>query len=53
MKYSLAVVVLGAVGILVIMQWTVYTVHRHVGIASQCIFPAALTASERARHSRE
>jgi PAS domain S-box-containing protein len=42
MKYSLAVVVLGAAGILASMQWTAYTVRRHVGIASQCVFPAAL-----------
>src|ERR1039458_9700074 len=56
MKLSLAVVVLGAVGILASMQWTVYSVHRHVGTASQCVFPAALesqragTAFERMNH---
>jgi two-component system NtrC family sensor kinase len=56
MKLSVAVIVLGAVGILASMQWTVYSVHRHVGIASQCIFPAALdsqragTAFERMNH---
>jgi PAS domain S-box-containing protein len=42
MKYSLAAAVLGVIGILAIMQWTAYSVRRHVGIASLSVFPAAL-----------
>jgi PAS domain S-box-containing protein len=56
MKYSLVVVVLGAVGILASMQWTAYSVRRDIGLASQSVFPAALdsqragTAFERMTH---
>jgi PAS domain S-box-containing protein len=42
MKHSITVAVLGAVGLLAIMQWTAYAVRKHVRIASLSVFPAAL-----------
>jgi hypothetical protein len=48
--------VLGVIGLLAIMQWTAYTVRKHVRISSVSIFPAALksqragTAFERMNH---
>jgi PAS domain S-box-containing protein len=42
MKTSVIVVVLGVIGLLTIMQWTARTVLKHVTIASQSLFPAAL-----------
>ena len=41
-KNSIAVVVIGVGGLLLIIQWTAFTVRKHIGIASQNIFPAAL-----------
>lgn len=43
-KNSIAVAVLGAVGLLAIIQWTALTVRKHVGIASMSVFPAALNS---------
>jgi len=42
MKNSIIVTVLGVIGLLAIMQWTAYTVRKHVRISSLSIFPAAL-----------
>ncbi len=42
MKHSITVAVLGVVGMLAIMEWTAYTVRKHVRIASLSVFPAAL-----------
>lgn len=42
MKHSITVAILGAVGLLAIMQWTAYTVRKHVRTASLAVFPAAL-----------
>jgi PAS domain S-box-containing protein len=42
MKTSFIVVALGVIGLLTIMQWTAGTVLKHVTIASQSLFPAAL-----------
>jgi PAS domain S-box-containing protein len=50
------VTVVGVIGLLTIMQWTAYSIQRHVGIASQSVFPATLnsqragTAFERMNH---
>jgi PAS domain S-box-containing protein len=41
-KKSIIVTVLGAIALIAIMQWTAYTVRKHVEIASLSIFPAAL-----------
>lgn len=41
-KNGVLVSVLGAVGLLAIMQWTAYAVRAHVTIASLFVFPAAL-----------
>jgi len=55
-KNSIAVAVLGAVGLLAIILWTAFTVRKHVGITSLSVFPAALnsqrasTAFERMNH---
>ena len=55
-KNSIAVAVLGAVGLLAIILWTAFTARKHVGIASLSVFPAALnsqrasTAFERMNH---
>jgi PAS domain S-box-containing protein len=56
MKNSIIVTVLGVIGLLAIMQWTAYTVRKHVRNSSTSIFPAALksqragTAFERMNH---
>jgi PAS domain S-box-containing protein len=42
MKHSIVVTVLGVIGLLAIMQWTAFTVRKHVRISSLSIFPAAL-----------
>ena len=42
MKSSVTVVVLGVIGLLAIMQWTSRTVIKHVTVASQSLFSAAL-----------
>jgi PAS domain S-box-containing protein len=42
MKNSIIVIVLGTVGLLAIIQWTSYSVQKHVKIASQSVFSAAL-----------
>ena len=42
MKNSIVVTVLGVIGLLAIMQWTAYTVRKHIGISSLSIFPSAL-----------
>ena len=42
MKSSVTVVVLGVIGLLAIMQWTARTVIKHVTVASQSLFSAAL-----------
>jgi PAS domain S-box-containing protein len=42
MKNSIIVTVLGVIGLLAIMQWTAFTVRKHVRISSLSIFPAAL-----------
>jgi PAS domain S-box-containing protein len=42
MKSSIIITVFGVIGLLAIMQWTAYTVRKHVGISSLSIFPAAL-----------
>jgi PAS domain S-box-containing protein len=42
MKNSIIVTVLGVIGLLAIMQWTAFTVRRHIRISSLSIFPAAL-----------
>jgi len=43
---SILVVVLGAIGILGIMQWTSYAVRKHVMIASLFLFPATLDSQK-------
>jgi hypothetical protein len=43
-KNSILVTVFGVIGLLAIMQWTAYSVRRHVGIASQSVFSAALNS---------
>jgi PAS domain S-box-containing protein len=43
-KSSIIVAVLGAVGLVAIIQWTAFAVRKHVGIASLSIFPAALSS---------
>jgi cytoskeletal protein RodZ len=45
-KNSIAVAVLGAVGLLAIILWTAFTVRKHVGIASLSVFPAALSSQQ-------
>lgn len=45
-KGSIIVVVLGMIGLLTIMQWTVITVRKHVRIASHSLFPAALKSQQ-------
>jgi len=45
-KNSIAVAVLGAVGLLAIILWTAFTVRKHVGIASLSVFPAALDSQQ-------
>ena len=46
-KSSIAVAVIGAVGLLAIIQWTALTVRKHVGIASlEICFPAALNSQQ-------
>jgi PAS domain S-box-containing protein len=42
MKTTVMVVVLGVIGLLTIMQWTARTVLKHVTVASQSLFQAAL-----------
>jgi PAS domain S-box-containing protein len=42
MKTSVIAVVLGVIGLLGIMQWAARTVLKHVTVASQTVFPAAL-----------
>lgn len=41
-KISICAATVGAIGLLVIMQWTIFAVRRHVHLASLAIFPAAL-----------
>jgi len=43
---SILVIVLGAMGILGIMQWTSYAVGKHVKIASLFLFPATLDSQK-------
>src|ERR1035438_4702873 len=45
-KNSIIVTALGGIGLLVIMQWSAYAVRKHVAIASQSIFPAALASQK-------
>jgi PAS domain S-box-containing protein len=45
-KNSIIVTALGGIGLLLIMQWSAYGVRKHVGIASQSIFPAALASQK-------
>ena len=45
-KRSIAVAVLGAVGLLAIILWTAFTVRKHVAIASLSVFPAALDSQQ-------
>ncbi len=42
MKNSIIVTVFGTVALAAIMQWTAHSVHKHVRIASQSVFSAAL-----------
>jgi PAS domain S-box-containing protein len=44
MKKSIIVTALGVIGLLAILQWTAYTVRKHVRISSLSIFPAALNS---------
>ena len=45
-KNSIIVTVLGVIGLLAIMQWTAYTVRKHIRISSASIFPAALKSQQ-------
>ena len=47
-KNSIAVAVLGAAGLLAIIQWTALTVRKHIEIASLSVFPAALDSQQAA-----
>ena len=48
MKTSVIAVVLGVIGLLGIMQWAARTVLKHVTVASQSVFPAALMSQRAA-----
>lgn len=52
LRSSIIVTVLGLIAFLTIMQWTLHTVQKHVRVASESIFPAALD-SERAENAFE
>jgi len=46
LKNSIAVAVLGVVGLLAIILWTALAVRHHIGIASLSVFPAALDSQQ-------
>jgi PAS domain S-box-containing protein len=45
-RSSIAVAVIGAAGLLAIIQWTALTVQKHIGIVSLSVFPAALNSQQ-------